>query len=261
MSGILDNKDVKIDIVYTKLGRYYKSINSPLAEITKYSLGDDGIDYNLYDETMPKEDAIKKMMEIPLINTSTYNRGIKYKLVTLPFDTEIIPTFEISQEEVIFNVTGQTGERKVQTLNLNTNFNSKNGFRIFFEERSEFLDILLPDRFMIDDSIAKTSSEKRQVSDDKNQLISRSRDGDITEKTKGKEPIRTIRDDKMIETKLLTGSSSSPATLSFDIVYDSKRRRFVSDKELTTQLIIESNDLGIRKSIDVSINKKNMVGR
>lgn len=241
MAGILDNKDIKIDIVYTKLGRYYKSINSPLAEIVKYSLGDDGIDYNLYDQDATKETAIQKMTEIPLINTSTYNRGIKYKLVSLPFDTEMIPTFQLSDNQVNFEVVGNRTERIVQTINVNVNFNSKNGFKVFFEQNNDFLTINLPNE-----------------PEDQLDPSTRSAEGvfDATSRTADNVVSRSIKDEVLVDTKYLKGSASSPSTLTFDIIYDSKLRRFVSDNTINSQIIIESNDLGIRKTLDTTIKKQ-----
>jgi hypothetical protein len=51
--GVLDNTTVTVDAILTKKGRELLAKGDGQFNITKFSLGDDEIDYNLYDVTHP----------------------------------------------------------------------------------------------------------------------------------------------------------------------------------------------------------------
>ena len=51
--GVLDNTTVTVDAILTKKGRELLAKGQGQFNITKFSLGDDEIDYNLYDVTHP----------------------------------------------------------------------------------------------------------------------------------------------------------------------------------------------------------------
>ena len=51
--GVLDNTTITVDAILTKKGRELLAKGDGQFNITKFSLGDDEIDYNLYDVTHP----------------------------------------------------------------------------------------------------------------------------------------------------------------------------------------------------------------
>ena len=51
--GVLDNTSVTVDAILTKKGREKLAKGEGQFRITKFALGDDEIDYNLYDVTHP----------------------------------------------------------------------------------------------------------------------------------------------------------------------------------------------------------------
>ena len=51
--GVLDNTTITVDAILTKKGRELLAKGEGQFKITKFSLGDDEIDYNLYDVTHP----------------------------------------------------------------------------------------------------------------------------------------------------------------------------------------------------------------
>ena len=51
--GVLDNTSVTVDAILTKKGREKLAKGEGQFKITKFALGDDEIDYNLYDVTHP----------------------------------------------------------------------------------------------------------------------------------------------------------------------------------------------------------------
>ena len=51
--GVLDNTSVTVDAILTKKGREKLAKGEGQFRITKFALGDDEIDYNLYDITHP----------------------------------------------------------------------------------------------------------------------------------------------------------------------------------------------------------------
>ena len=79
--GVLDNTSVTVDAILTKKGREKLAKGEGQFRITKFALGDDEIDYNLYDVTHPNGsnfygEAIENMNlleAVPDQNLSTIN--------------------------------------------------------------------------------------------------------------------------------------------------------------------------------------------
>ena len=90
----LDNTEITVDAILTKKGRQ-KLASGQSLNITKFALGDDEIDYTLYEPAHPKGSAYYDVAirSIPIMEASPdESQVLRYKLVTLPKGTTQIPT-------------------------------------------------------------------------------------------------------------------------------------------------------------------------
>lgn len=93
----LDNTEITVDAILTKKGREKLAAGQSL-NITKFALGDDEIDYTLYDVAHPKGSAYydASIRAIPITEaTPDETQVLRYKLVTLPKGTTKIPTVKL----------------------------------------------------------------------------------------------------------------------------------------------------------------------
>jgi hypothetical protein len=89
----LDNTEITVDAILTKKGRQ-KLASGQALNITKFALGDDEIDYTLYEPAHPKGSAYydSAIRAIPITEaTPDETQILRYKLVTLPKGTPQIP--------------------------------------------------------------------------------------------------------------------------------------------------------------------------
>ena len=103
--GYLNDTEVIVDAILTKKGRQ-KLASGQALNITKFALGDDEIDYTLYEPAHPLgsayyDSAIKNM---PVLEASPDETQVmKYKLVTLPKNTTRIPVVEFGVPNITVN--------------------------------------------------------------------------------------------------------------------------------------------------------------
>mgnify|MGYP001589998859 CR=1 FL=1 len=91
--AFLDRSSLIVDAVLTDKGREKLSSNS--FEVTKFALGDDDIDYTLYDETNTNGPNFYgfAIESLPIMEAFTRSiNALKYQLVTRPVDTNKIPS-------------------------------------------------------------------------------------------------------------------------------------------------------------------------
>jgi len=91
--GYLNNTSITVDAILTKKGRQ-KLASGQSLNISKFALGDDEIDYTLYEPAHPKGSAYydSAIISIPILEASPdETQVLKYKLVTLPKGTTQIP--------------------------------------------------------------------------------------------------------------------------------------------------------------------------
>ena len=117
--GYLDNTSVTVDAVLTKLGR--QRLAEGRLNITKFALGDDEINYALYDPghnlgTAYYGEAIERMPILEAFTSDT--QALTNKLVTLPKNTQILPVVTVAQSTVNLKSPGQTILISPQTLNI-----------------------------------------------------------------------------------------------------------------------------------------------
>lgn len=96
--GYLDNTTITVDAILTKKGRE-KLASGQSLNITQFALGDDEIDYSLYDAAHPKGSAFydASIKATPILEASPdETQVLKYKLVTLPKNTTKIPQVSLN---------------------------------------------------------------------------------------------------------------------------------------------------------------------
>jgi hypothetical protein len=98
----LDNTEITVDAILTKKGRQ-KLASGQSLNITKFALGDDEIDYTLYEPAHPKGSAYydSAIRAIPVTEASPdETQVLRYKLVTLPKGTTQIPTVKLGVPQI-----------------------------------------------------------------------------------------------------------------------------------------------------------------
>jgi hypothetical protein len=98
----LDNSEITVDAILTKKGRQ-KLASGQSLNITKFALGDDEIDYTLYEPAHPKGSAYydSAIRAIPVTEASPdETQVLRYKLVTLPKGTTQIPTVKLGVPQI-----------------------------------------------------------------------------------------------------------------------------------------------------------------
>jgi hypothetical protein len=101
----LNNTEITVDAILTKKGREKLASGEGL-RITKFALGDDEVDYTLYEPAHPKGSAYydSAIRAIPITEASPdETQVLKYKLVTLPKGTTKIPKVEFGVPSISVN--------------------------------------------------------------------------------------------------------------------------------------------------------------
>jgi|TARA_B110000211_G_scaffold149366_1_gene170004 hypothetical protein len=101
----LDNTEITVDAILTKKGREKLAAGQGL-NISKFALGDDEVDYSLYEPAHPKGSAYydSAIKAIPITEASPdETQVLKYKLVTLPKGTTKIPKVEFGIPSISVN--------------------------------------------------------------------------------------------------------------------------------------------------------------
>jgi hypothetical protein len=117
--GDLNNSIVSIDAILTKKGRELLARGDGTFKITQFALGDDEIDYTLYNPNHPSGSAFfgEAIENMPLLEAFPDETQIlKYKLTTLPRGTAKMPIISLGLESVVLKQTAAT-QITPQTLN------------------------------------------------------------------------------------------------------------------------------------------------
>lgn len=107
----LDNSEITVDAILTTKGRQKLAQGQPLG-ITKFALGDDEIDYTLYEPAHPLGSAYYDSIirAIPITEASpNETQALRYKLVTLPAGTTRIPILSLGITGIIIRNDAQGG--------------------------------------------------------------------------------------------------------------------------------------------------------
>ena len=125
--GYLDNSSIIVDAILTRKGRELLARQDGSFKITQFALGDDEIDYTLFNENHPNGsqysgEAIENMEIIEAFPSE--NNIMKSKLVTLNRYSTAIPTLELGEGEKIEILSGTGKNINPTTLNFGTNASS-----------------------------------------------------------------------------------------------------------------------------------------
>lgn len=107
--GYLNNQVVTVDAILTKKGRELLAQGGNAFNITQFSLADDEVDYSLYNPTHPSGSAYygEAIENMPVLEAFPNElQTMKYKLVTLPRSTSVMPTLRIVGSSINID-TGQ----------------------------------------------------------------------------------------------------------------------------------------------------------
>lgn len=131
----LDNSTITVDAILTKKGREKLAAGQGL-NITKFALGDDEVDYTLYEPAHPKGSAYydSAIRAIPITEASPdETQVLKYKLVTLPKGTKKIPKVEFGIPSI--TVT-QTSGQVALTPTTAPGGNTQSGYTIVLANKN-----------------------------------------------------------------------------------------------------------------------------
>tara|TARA_R110001592_G_scaffold273395_1_gene540300 strand:+ start:854 stop:1546 length:693 start_codon:yes stop_codon:yes gene_type:complete len=118
--GYLDNSSVTVDAILTRRGRELLSRNDGSFRITQFALGDDEIDYTLYNENHPDGSQFfgEAIENLPLVEAFPDENNIMiHKLVTLPRGTTKLPILQVGSNTVTIGL-GQQNTVSPQTFNF-----------------------------------------------------------------------------------------------------------------------------------------------
>ena len=120
--GYLDNTSITVDAILTKRGRELLSQGGLGAfNITQFALGDDEIDYTLFNEDHPNgsQFAGEAIENMPLIEAIPDENNIMiHRLITLNQGTSKLPLLTLPSDKITLNLGGSTSLSPA-TLNFN----------------------------------------------------------------------------------------------------------------------------------------------
>ena len=102
--GYLNNQIITVDAILTNKGRQLLAKGDGSFNITQFALSDDEIDYTLYNPTHPLGSAYygEAIQNMPLMEAfPDETQMMKYKLVTLPRGTQVMPIVTIGTTQII----------------------------------------------------------------------------------------------------------------------------------------------------------------
>ena len=123
--GYLDNSSITVDAILTKRGRELLARNDGSFRISQFALGDDEIDYTLFNESHPNGsqysgEAIENM---PLLEAFPDENNIMlHKLITLPRGTSKLPIVTANVSKVTLTI-GSSTLLNPTTHNFNGSYN------------------------------------------------------------------------------------------------------------------------------------------
>lgn len=160
----LNNSEIIVDAILTKKGREKLAAGQAL-NITQFALGDDEIDYQLYDAAHPKGSAYydSAIRAVPILEASPdETANLRYKLVTLPKGTTKIPQVSLGITEIR---TNQTSGRVPITPTTSPSGNTTSGYTAVLADKSAGtligIGISSAGQLTISDSVAATADVKR----------------------------------------------------------------------------------------------------
>ena len=118
--GYLNNQIITVDAILTNKGRELLAKGDGSFNITQFALSDDEVDYTLYNPNHPSGSAFygEAIQNMPLMEAFPDEmQMMKYKLVTLPRGTQVMPIISAVPTIKVAQSVGQ--DIAPQTTNLN----------------------------------------------------------------------------------------------------------------------------------------------
>ena len=119
--GYLNNQIITVDAILTNKGRELLAKGDGSFNITQFALSDDEIDYTLYNPNHPSGSAYygEAIQNMPLLEAfPDETQMMKYKLVTLPRGTQVMP--------IIINWNNYN-----YFTTISNNYNNTRNFKLF----------------------------------------------------------------------------------------------------------------------------------
>jgi len=165
----LDNSEIIVDAILTKKGREKLAAGQAL-NITQFALGDDEIDYALYDAAHPKGSAYydSAIRAIPILEASPdETQNLRYKLVTLPKGSTKIPQVSIGVTEI---KTNQNSGKITVTPTTSPAGNTTAGYTAVLADKSAGtlvgVGLTSSGQLTVSDSVVATADVKRGITFD-----------------------------------------------------------------------------------------------
>ena len=119
--GYLNNSSVTVDAILTIKGRELLARGAGEFNITQFALGDDEVDYSLWNSDHPLGTAyygsiIEGMPIVEAISDET--QALKYKLITLPKTTQNIPIINVGNTSITLAAPGNSSIISPNTSNF-----------------------------------------------------------------------------------------------------------------------------------------------
>lgn len=127
--GYLDGSSITVDAILTKQGRKMLAQGQGL-NITKFALGDTGVDYKLYNPDHPKGSSFygEAITNSPQLEACTADHtNLRYTLMTWDRDKAFIPKIVVDKTSVSITEQGYEGE---QVLSIKTKHFGKETYTI-----------------------------------------------------------------------------------------------------------------------------------
>ncbi len=125
--GYLDNSSITVDAILTKRGRELLARNDGSFRITQFALGDDEIDYTLFNENHPNgtQYAAEAIENMPLIEAIPDGQNMmKSQLITLSRGRSLLPFITVQGYETTIPLTKGQGSITLEPLTSNFTENS-----------------------------------------------------------------------------------------------------------------------------------------
>ena len=121
--GFLDHStnNIIVDAVLTDKGRQMLARNDGSFQITRFSFGDDEVDYGLWNINHPLGSSYYGILieNMPLVEAlPDETQSLKYKLVTLPKQTTRIPVITVANPSITLQAAGDTAIITPNTSNF-----------------------------------------------------------------------------------------------------------------------------------------------
>lgn len=135
--GYLDNTSVVVDAILTLKGRQLLAQGGNAFNITKFALGDDEVDYTLWNPDHPLGSnyygvIIENMPVTEAIPDET--QALRYKLLTLPKNSTFVPVVTVANTDINLQAN-QAVPIKPQTLNY-PGANASTGYTLILSDNT-----------------------------------------------------------------------------------------------------------------------------